>query len=142
MVKIDLFYYVNDHQNTQYYTKYTNKNSEMLDNKSYDFVYVYPLYNNDFIEVGTLKIITNGTYINNIVYYNYEFIIYINDSNNVISSSYSFIGISNSEYLPPHIPINMTINYCSGNIYNKSGTVILLPFDNKQKSRMLTIELQ
>lgn len=140
MTKLILYYYLQDPSNLSYYINYNNK-SETNPNKSLNNIFTYTLYDNNFKEVGLLKMNTTSTTQNNLGYYNYEFTIYINNSNDVIVSSYAFNSQTGTEFLTPGHPINMSINYCSGDIYKCNGTVTLLPFDNEPKSRMLLIDL-
>ena len=104
----------------------------------------YPLYDNDFKKIGLLTRFVTDIYLdyNNKYYQVYNYTIFFDNSNDSINFNFTFIADpNNGGVFPPNVPINSVITSCSGNIYDKRGTVQLLPLDNDVQSRIITINL-
>ena len=106
------------------------------------------IYDNNFNKVG--YIIRTGKYIYDPIdnkpdeyreLFILDFTIYFYDNINTISFS-QVIDPTNREVLYiPYVPVRSLITNCTGDIYNRTGTVELVGFDNKVRSRMITITL-
>ena len=70
-----------------------------------------------------------------------DFTIYFYDNINTISFSQVIDITRNGTLYIPYVPVRSLITNCTGDIYNKTGTVELMAFDNKVRSRMITITL-
>jgi hypothetical protein len=141
--QIFLYYYELDPQITNKYIAVpsidiTKENFSLLN------LGTYPLYDNDFKKVALLTRFVTDIYLdsNDKYYQVYNYTIFFDDSNDSINFNFTFItDPNNGGSFPVNIPINCVITSCSGNIYDKRGTVQLLPLDNHAKSRILTISL-
>ena len=102
------------------------------------------LYDNDFKQVGVLTRVVPNIYSQNSSeeYYSiYNWTIWFNNNSDSINYNSNEIDSDDSPYFKPGVPINSVITNCSGSIWDKKGTVELLPLDNKVKSRILTVTL-
>jgi hypothetical protein len=138
-----LYYYQKDPEITNKYiavpsTDISKDNFSLLD------LATYPLYDNDFKKNGLLTRFVTDIYLenNNTYYQVYYYTIFFDNTNDSINFNFTFISNpDNGGIFPPNVPINCVITSCSGSIYNKRGTVQLLPLDNEPQSRILTIDL-
>jgi hypothetical protein len=105
----------------------------------------YPLYDNNFQEIGLLTRFITSIYSENIrdeFYQTYNYTIFLYDSKNTINFNFTFVSKNDgSNFFKAGVPINSIITSCSGTIYDKRGTVQILPFDNDVKSRLVTITI-
>ena len=72
----------------------------------------------------------------------FDFTMYFYDNINTISYKQVIdISRNNGTLYIPYVPVRSLITNCTGDIYNRTGTVEYLAFDNKVSSRMITITL-
>ena len=103
-----------------------------------------PLYDNDFKQVGVLTRVIPDIYSQNSseeLYSIYNCTIWFNNNSDSINYNFNQILSGDTPYFKPGVPIKSVITNCSGSIWNKKGTVELLPLDNKVKSRIITVTL-
>ena len=143
--QFSVFYYATDPAEKSHYVALPPEDSTK-DNYSDLGLQSFPLYDNNFKEIGLLTRFITSIYSENSreeYYQTYNYTIFFYDSSNSINFNFSnLIKIEgNTGLFKAGVPINSVITSCSGNIYDRRGTVQLLPFDNDVKSRMLTITL-
>ena len=108
---------------------------------AYDII---QLYDNDFKQVGVLTRVIPTIYSQNSsekLYPIFNCTIWLNNNSDSINFNFNQIISGDEPFFKPGVPINSVITNCSGSIWNKKGTVELLPLDNKVKSRILTVTL-
>ena len=138
-----LYYYQKDPAITGEYVAVPPSDA-CKDNFSLLNLATFPLYDNDFKKTGLLTRFVTDIYLdnNNTYYQVYYYTIFYDNTNDSINFNFTFkSNPDNGGVFPPNVPINSVITSCSGNIYNKRGTVQLLPLDNEPQSRILTIDL-
>ena len=115
---------------------------------------IFPIYNNDFKQIGVITRVVPDIYTGNDTegevqaYGIYNYTIWFSEDFDIFKKGDSinynlnlpFLAGQSSFFVPGE-PINSVIINCSGSIWDKTGTVQLLAFDNEVKSRMYTITL-
>lgn len=135
MPKNTCFYYVNDKNRKVYSLPYSPDTSD----EAGQILFVYPLYNNNFVVNGKLKIEINYFFQDEIGYFNYIWTFYFNATKSTVSGNYNFMQDRGQTDFPPGVIIPIEINNGSGVYFDKNGLIEILPFDNNAKSRMVTI---
>ena len=144
MTITNYYYYVKDPKITSQYVAVpsssgTQANFSLLD------LGTFPLYDNDFKQIGLLTRFVTDIYLETVnkYYQVYYHTIFFTDTNDSISFNYTYISDpNNGGVFPPGYKINCIITSCSGTIYNKTGTVLLEPLDNAPQTTILTVDLK
>lgn len=114
----------------------------------YQIIVKIPIYDENYNKIGFIlctnksvfEIIDKKNEIFNI--YNIsDNTIYFYNTNNSVSFSQNILLKNNDPLFKPYSPIRSLITNCTGDIYNRTGTVETMEFDNKVKSTMITITL-
>ena len=119
----------------------------VLDNIYQDIVKI-PIYDEHYNKIGfmvrTAKYVYENIDKKNEIFNEYNIFdntIYFYNTNNSISFSQNICIPWGDPLFKPYSPIRSLITNCTGDIYNRTGTVELMAFDNKAYSRMITITL-
>ena len=140
--RVVYYYELDPHATSQYIAvpsqDITKDNFSLLD------LGTYPLYDNDFKKIGLATRYVTDIYLDydNKYYQVYYYTLFFDETNDSISFNFTFItDPDNGGHFPYNNSINSVITSCSGNIYNKRGTVEFLPIDNDPRSIIITINL-
>lgn len=118
---------------------------EDIKKENYSSLYydIITAYDNNFEKVGVITRNVRNIYTGELSdYYTIDnWTIWLNNGLDSINFNINRFLNESSAYFIPNVVVKSVITNCSGSIWDKKGTVEILPLDNKVKTRIITVTL-
>ncbi len=136
---LEFYYYVRDPSKQENTTTIPNRNPQSSYKAFINFT-TQNIYDFDNNIIGVVKVFNNSSVFGeDMEYYTYQFNFYFNENKSAIVSNYPVALPNKQTSFEAGVPLNMTIDFASGEYLTKKGIVSILPFDDEKKTRKVTI---